>query len=259
MRFVIVKERGARKGTRRQSGAYVTLRVVLLGLALLLVSLGSGISARAADDKASPDQREVLARMNDVSKHLKTLSCDLEYTKVTVVVDDKSTEIGQLYYRSGSSPELLIDFKRPDPKTILLKKTQAEIYLPKINEIDEYDLGKHRELVQQFLLLGFGTDTGELQKSYQVKLTGEEDISGGTTAVLDLTPRNPSVSAQLAKVQLWISEESWLPVQQKFIEPGGDYLITRYSAVKVNRELPASIFQIKAPGAKRVHPTGASQ
>ena len=44
------------------------------------------------------------------------------------------------------------------------------------------------------------------------------------------------VAAQLAKVQLWISEESWLPLQQKFFEPGGDYLITRYSGVKVNRE-----------------------
>ena len=52
----------------------------------------------------------------------------------------------------------------------------------------------------------------------------EEELDGDTTAVLELTPRKEKIAAQLTKIQLWISEESWLPVQQKFFEPGGDYL-----------------------------------
>jgi outer membrane lipoprotein-sorting protein len=252
-------ERRAAKTASRQRKLFLPLRPIVVSLSFLL-ALGSGLAALPLrKNKAAPELREIIARMSDISKHLKTLSADLEYTKVTVVVNDRSTEIGQLYYENGKPPQVLIDFKRPDPKTILLKKNKAEIYLPKINEIDEYDLGEHRELVQQFLLLGFGTNTSDLQKAYEVKFTGEEDIAGDTTAVLSLTPRNRNVAAQLAKVQLWISEESWLPVQQKFVELGGDYLITRYSAVKVNRQLPASTFEIKAPGAKRVRPAGSSQ
>jgi outer membrane lipoprotein-sorting protein len=77
-----------------------------------------------------------------------------------------------------------------------------------------------------------------------VKYLTEEEIDGDSTAVLELTPRNESIAAQLTKIQLWISEESWLPIQQKFFEPGGDYLIARYSGVRVNRELPSSTFQI---------------
>jgi len=199
------------------------------------------------------DLSEVLSRMDETSRRLRTLSADLEYTKVTVVVDDKSTERGQLFYTKGKLPEVLIDFKTPDPKTILIKKNKAEIYLPKINQIQEYDLEQHSELVQQFLLLGFGTETSELEKSYVLKLVGEEDINGDTTAVLELTPRNQNVGAQLAKVQLWINEETGLPVQQKFFEPGGDYLVTRYTAVKMNSRLPPSTFEIHAAkGAKRV-------
>jgi outer membrane lipoprotein-sorting protein len=225
---------------------------------VLAVSLCVFAMPRRRRGKVPPDLQEILARMNDTSKRLKTLSADLEYTKVTVVVNDKSTETGQLYYGNGKPPQVLIDFKNPEPKTILLKKNKAEIYLPNINEIQEFNLGQHREVVQQFLLLGFGSDVSELRKSYDVKLTGEEDIGGDTTAVLELTPRNQSVAAQLSKVQLWISEESWLPVQQKFTEAGGDYLLTRYTAVKVNRELPPSQFEIKAQGAKRVRPNGPS-
>ena len=190
--------------------------------------------------------------MDETSRRLRTLSADLEYTKVTVVVDDKSTERGQLFYAKGKLPEVLIDFKTPDPKTILIKKNKAEIYLPKINQIQEYNLEKHSELVQQFLLLGFGTETSELEKSYVLKLVGEEDINGDTTAVLELIPRNQNVGAQLAKVQLWINEESGLPVQQKFFEAGGDYLVTRYTSVKINSRLPLSTFEIHAAkGAKR--------
>ncbi|HEV2491634.1 MAG TPA: outer membrane lipoprotein-sorting protein [Terriglobia bacterium] len=224
--------------------------------ALLILALGPSAAAsfpRIHRRRMSPDLAEILSHMNETSKRLKTLSADLEYTKVTVVVDDKSTERGQIFYAKGKSPQMLIDFKQPDPKTILMKRNRAEIYLPKINQVDEYNLEKHSELVQQFLLLGFGTEAGELEKAYTVKLTGEEDIGGNTTAVLELTPRKESVAAQLAKVQLWISEESWLPVQQKFIEPSGDYLLTRYTAVKVDRELPSSTFEIHAAeGAKRV-------
>ena len=42
-------------------------------------------------------------------------------------------------------------------------------------------------------------------------------------------------------------------MQQKFIEPSGDYLLTRYTQVKVDRELSSSTFEIQAAdGVKRV-------
>ena len=130
---------------------------------------------------------------------------------------------------------------------------KAEMYLPKINQIQEYDLSHHSEIVQQYLLLGFGTESNPLRKAYDVKLVGEEDVNGDTTAVLELTPLKANVAAQIAKVSLWINEESWLPVEQKFFEPGGDYLETKYTSVVVNRDLPSSIFEIPAAkGAKRV-------
>lgn len=228
-------------------------------IALLLVAIFSPPPAvcespglRHHKRGVAPDFAEILARMNDSAKHLKTLTTNLEYTTVTVLVDDKSTQYGQLLYRKDKKPEILIKFEKPDLKVILFKKSKAEIYIPKINEIQEYDLEARSELVQQFLLLGFGTEVSELQKSYSLKLAGEEDIQGETAAVLDLTPLRKDIAGQLTKVQLWISEESWLPMQQKFLQPGGDYLLAHYTGTKVNRNLPSSTFEIDAaPGAKR--------
>jgi len=215
----------------------------ILAVFLLLVT---ALPALGANKKDILDLGKVLSHMNESSKHLKTLSANLAYTKVTVIVDDHSTESGKIYFRNDKSPDVLIDFKEPAAKIILFKNDKAEMYNPMINQITEYDLSKHSSLIQQFLLLGFGTDSKEMQKVYEVKFLREEQLGGDSTAVLELTPRKKEVAAQLSKVELWISEESWLPVQQKFYEPDGDYALARYSSVEVNRNLPSSTFRIHA-------------
>jgi outer membrane lipoprotein-sorting protein len=217
-----------------------------------LALLAAGIPSRDAaagprKGKLPPPLSEILSRMNDSAKNLKTVSADLEYTKVTVLVDDKSTESGRIFYNK-SKKEILIDITKPEAKTVLFRKNKAEIFLPKINQIQEYNLEEQSGLVEQFFLLGFGTESDKLRKDYDFKFLTEEDLDGDTTAVLELTPRSENTAAQLTKIHLWVSEESWLPVQQKFFQPGGDYFVARYTAVRVNRELPPSTFQI--PGAK---------
>lgn len=225
---------------------------------MALALLAAGIPSRDAaagprKGKLPPPLSEILSRMNDSAKNLKTVSADLEYTKVTVLVDDKSTETGRLFYRKSKNPEILISIAKPEAKTVLFKKNKAEIFLPKINQIQEYDLEEQSGLVEQFFLLGFGTESDKLRKDYDFKFLTEEELDGDTTAVLELTPRSENTAAQLTKINLWISEESWLPVQQKFFQPGGDYFVARYTAVRVNRQLPSSTFQIAgAKNAKRV-------
>lgn len=203
--------------------------------------------------KLPPDLAEILSRMNESAKHLKTVAANLEYTKVTVLVNDKSTETGQLFFHKSKNPEIRIEIQKPEFKIILFRKNKAEIYLPKINQIQEYNLDQRSELLQQFFLLGFGTESGELRKAFNMKFIKEEELEGDSTALLELVPKKESIANQLTHVQLWVSEESWLPVQQKFFEHGGDYLIAHYTAVKVNRKLPSSTFEIQpADGAKRV-------
>jgi outer membrane lipoprotein-sorting protein len=232
----------------------LTGNCLLLGGALFFLALSNIFAAPGfRRGKIPRDLAEILARMDERAKHLKSVSASLEYTKVTVLVNDKSTENGQLFFHKTKNPEIRIEFQKPESKVILFKKNKAEIYLPKINQVQEYNLEQKSGLVQQFLLLGFGSDTGDLRKSYNLKFLKEEDLDGDTTAVLELVPRKESLATQLAKIQLWISEESWLPVQQEFFEPGGDYLLARYTSVKVNRDISSSTFELHpAPGAKRV-------
>jgi outer membrane lipoprotein-sorting protein len=219
----------------------------------LSLALAPPAAARKGKHHADLTVNEVLSQMNEAGKKLHTLSANLEYTKVTVLVDDKSTESGQLFYRRGKTPELRIEMQKPESKIIVFKKNRGEIFLPKINQVQVYDLEQKSDLLQQFFLLGFGTDSNELKKTYNISYLREEDLVDDTTALLELTPRRANVSSQISKIQIWVSEESWIPTQQKFFEAGGDYLIAVYSGVKVNRLLPGSTFELNAPeNAKRV-------
>lgn len=217
----------------------------------LLVVAALPVFSQGRNERLDLDR--VFSHTDQIAKHLKTLSANLEYTKVTVLVNDFATESGEMYFRNGKTPDILIDFKTPAPKIILFKKDKAQIYQPRINELQEFDLSKHSQLIQQFLLLGFGTESKDMQKVYAVKYLREDELNGDTTAILELTPREQKLASQLSKVQLWISEKSWLPVQQKFFEAGGDYSVARYSSVMINRNLPSSTFQLHvAKTAKRV-------
>jgi len=199
------------------------------------------------------DLRAILARMNDAASRVRTVSASLEYTTVTVLVNDRTTEYGKLLYRSGKKTAILIHFEKPDPKFILFKKHRAQIYLPRTNQVQEYDLGRKSGLLQQFLLLGFGTDVDQLEASYRVKYLREAEVGNKPAVVLELTPREKAVAAQLTKVDLSVSRTSWLPVEQQFYEASGDYLIARYRKMEINRPLAASTFRLHASkSAERV-------
>ncbi len=220
---------------------------------LLAAALALSLAPPAGARKHPGDLTQILDQMKEASKNLKTVSAILEYTKFTMLVNDKSTESGLFYFRKGKTPEICLDIQKPDTKILLLKKNKGEYYLPKIKQIQEYDLNQRSDVVQQILLLGFGTDPSDLKKAYDVKYLREEDLEGDTNVLLELVPRKGSVSSQFIKIQMWISEESWLPTQEKFFQPGGDYLVVRYSSVKKNRVLANSIFELNAPSdAKRV-------
>ncbi|MGH9350599.1 MAG: LolA family protein [Terriglobia bacterium] len=192
--------------------------------------------------------KQVLARMDDAAGQLKTISAQLSYTTVTVLVNDRSTQTGELFFHKGKSLEVLVRFLKPDLKVILFKHNRAEIYNPKVNQIQEYSLERHANMLQQFLLLGFGTPISNLESSYHLKYLGEKQLRNETTEALELTPVEKSIAAQLTRVDLWVSEESWLPVQQEFFEPSGDYLIASYSEMKVNKRLKRSVFEIHPMG-----------
>ncbi len=192
--------------------------------------------------------------MDKSARDFHTLTADIEHLKYTDVVKDTSTETGKLFVRRDE--KMRIEFLTPDRRTILRNGDSLFVFTPKINRVEEYDLGKNREMVDQYVLLGFGTKIENIKKSYLITLLGETELDHKKTVMLELTPKSDQVRKQIARIQMWIDEASWLPVQQKFFESGSeDYLIFHYANMMKNLKIGDSEFKQDWPkGVSRTKP-----
>ena len=223
-----------------------------------VIAAAALISApRAGTSPQSPWTLEnVLKQLDAQAASFRSLTADLERTKVTVVVNDKSTESGQILVRSDD--KMRIEVTQPDARTILRDGDNFYIYNPKIHRVEEYNLGKKKSVVDQFLLLGFGTSGSSLKDSYAITLQGEETLDNRKVLLLELLPKTDEVRKQLSKIQLWLDESTWLPVQQQFFETGsGDYFIIRYRNMNRNVRISDNEFKPHWPhGTTKMQPPG---
>jgi outer membrane lipoprotein-sorting protein len=226
---------------------------VWLCVALAAAALVSPARASVAQQGGS-SLDAVLKQLDAHSADFQSLTADLERTKVTVVVNDKSTESGQIFVRRDD--KMKIEVTQPDARTILRDGDNFYIYNPKIHRVEEYNLGKKKSVVDQFLLLGFGTSGSSLKDSYNITLQGEETLDNHKVLKLELLPKTDEVKKQLSKIQLWLDESSWLPLQQQFFETGsGDYFIIHYRNINRNVRIPDNEFKPHWPhGTTRVQP-----
>lgn len=192
--------------------------------------------------------------MDKSARDFHTLTADIEHIKYTEVVKDTSTETGKLLVRRDE--KMRIEFFQPDRRTILRTGDSLFVFTPKINRVEEYDLSKNRDLVDQYVLLGFGTKSDNVRKSYDVNVIAETELDNKKTVQIELIPKSDRMRKQIAKIQMWIDESSWLPIQQKFFESGsGDYLIFHYTDVKKNLKIGDNQFKQDWPkGVTRTKP-----
>ncbi len=208
---------------------------------------------------AQPAPREldaILERMDRDAAGFRDITARLTKVVYTAVLSESSQESGTIWMKRASNRALMkVEIVSPDSRAIALEGTTAQIYYPKIQTVQIYDLGKNRALVDQFSLLGFGTRRRELEKNYAIALGGEERLDGRRVVRLQLEPKSPRVREQVEKIELWIPEDAGYPVQQRFWQPGGDYYLIRYRDIRLNTGLSDADCRLKLPqGVRREYP-----
>jgi outer membrane lipoprotein-sorting protein len=204
---------------------------------------------------AGDNLHPTLSKMDQAAANFKSMSAKVRRQAHTAVINEDNVDTGMTYMkRSKRDVRMLVELTEPDQKSVALQGRKLEIYYPKIQTVEEYDVGKNRSLLDQFLLLGFGSSGKELSDSYSIKALGTETIAGHKTTRLELTPKSKDVLQHLKKVELWINDEGY-PLQQKFYLSGGDYNLVTYTDLQINPDLPDATLKLKLPkGVKRQYP-----
>jgi outer membrane lipoprotein-sorting protein len=220
-----------------------TTRLVAFLAACFLGVCGISVTA-VCQDVMTPETRRVLARMDQAGKELTDLTADMKQTKVTLVVNDTSTDTGKLFLkRTKSGNRTKLEYEKPVVKTLLIDKGKVLIYEPKINTLQEVDLGKNRAQAE-FLLTGVGQSSANMTKTHAVKFLREETVNGTRTSLLELKPKGSSMFSQ---IWLWIDPALGLPIQTRLTESSGDYLTFQLENIKINPKLSDKIFKLNLP------------
>jgi len=216
---------------------------------------------------AAVDLQTVLRNMDATAAKFQGLEAHVAWVKYTAIVDIKDTEQGTIVARRNKnrSMDLKISFEtrqtdqgQPQPYNyfVSVRGTKAQVYRPRIAEVQEYDASKSKDLLDQILLLGFGTAGRFLEENYDITLQGEETAAGEDTVKLELIPKSEELSKKIPRLEMWISKSNWHPVQEKFYEVNsGDYRLHTYTGIVLNPPLKDSQFQLNLPrNVKKVNP-----
>jgi len=254
----------------------VFMKLVLLGLVLIAIAADAALTAQNAKStaeepkgnatktqstKSEPAKAEeskaesskdavdkVLRRMDQRAANFHTAQADLVWTTYNSVAEQNLTDKGKIYFhRSGKDIEMAVELQPPSARQIIFANGKVQVYTPGTGQVDVYDASAHREEVETFLVLGFGSSGADLRKSYDLSYSGQEKIDGADTDKLELVPLADSIKSRFPKIDLWIDSQGISRRQQLFQE-GGDYRLADYSDIKLNDKLPKNVFKLKTSG-----------
>jgi outer membrane lipoprotein-sorting protein len=199
---------------------------------------------------------DILARMDRAAQDFRALSASMKRIQFTAVISESNEMDGVVRLKRIKNGTVgIVDFQHPEQRTVYVNGHNIQIYYPKANTVEIYDSSKYTSNIDQFLLLGFGTSSAELQKSYDLKMAGMEPIGGVATTRVEMTPKSAELKKLITKIELWIPEGKDTPIQEKVTEPSKNYELITYSDVKVNPNLPDSSFELKLPEkVKKIRP-----
>jgi outer membrane lipoprotein-sorting protein len=200
---------------------------------------------------------QVMARMDGAAVGFRGLTASVRQVSFTYVIKETSEESGKITLLRPKPKDLrmLVEYSKPESRAVAFSGKKFQMYYPKLQVVREYDLGKQSSLLNEFLLLGFGTPGSELARSYEIKVTGEETLNGVRTDRLELVPKSEEARRHVTGIEMWVSQADGLTLQQKVNQPSRDYTLITYSDIKRNPSLQESDVRLNLPkGVKKETP-----
>lgn len=229
-------------------------RICLRLCAACILSLPAAFCGLNVQLKEPSELEPVLKQMEAVGRNFHTFSAKFSQKKYTAVLKEFGTpDTGEFCYSRAKDRSALLrrEITHPGREILTIKGGVATYYQPEIKQAHIYSLGKNKDKAE-YLALGIGQSPAKLQETFDISYQGSETVGGAACSVLVLRPKTSGVSALYSSITLWVKKQNGIPIQHKFLEPSGDYLLMSFSSEKLNLKIPDSIFEQKLPAGVEI-------
>lgn len=216
----------------------------------LLVALISGlfIVASAPAANAQGVLSDILKRMDENNKGLKSLTSDIKMSKHNSQLDEYDLYEGTMKYLPGPTKErvkIRIDWAKPVVEQLAVGSGQYILYRPRLGQaiIGKVDNAKNNASAGGALAF-LSMNRAQLKANYDVAYLGEETVNGSIrTWHLLLTPK---AVTNYKSADLWVDKDG-MPVQAKVVEKNNDSTTVQLINPDRNATVKGEDFTIKPP------------
>ena len=148
--------------------------------------------------------------MDQASLTFKGLTADIRKVSHTDVVNIDEVDSGTILVKrvKPHDTRIRIDLTNPREQMVTIGGGKVQVFYPQTNEAQEVDLGKNRGVVDQFMLLGFGSNSAELKNAYLVTFGGVDSVNGRKGHADRAGAERPRrFWRSVKKCELWISDK----------------------------------------------------
>lgn len=225
--------------------------LTLLALSATFIILTGGSADRVVANGTPQILTGILQKMEKAHLDLKSLKAAIVQHKINSQIGSKDTDYGILLYKpaiGNGKGKLRIDYSKPDIRVVSVVGESFTFYQPRINQVVKMSIakaskGKTGNYTQ---IVGLDDSVKNLAKNYSIEYVKDEMVNGQMATQLHLVPKQ---SGQLVSLEIWVSQQSWLPIQQKFVERNGDYSIVQLTNLEPNVKLTDEAFVVKYPNS----------
>jgi outer membrane lipoprotein-sorting protein len=190
----------------------------------------------------------ILQKMEKAHANLKSLKAAIMQQKVNTQINTKDTDYGVLIYKPSPKGQsrLRIDYNNPETRTVSVVGNNFVFYQPRINQALKTTLAKAAKgrTGGYAQLIGLDSSLKAQASNYNIEYVKDEVVDGRMTTQLHLVPKQ---GGSVASIEIWVSHETWLPVQEKIVERNGDYMLVKLSNVERDIKLPDEAFNVQYP------------
>jgi len=222
---------------------------IIAGISLLIS--GAGLRAGASAYAQPQLLTGILNKMRKANQDLKSLKAEIVQEKTNSQIGVTDTTLGQLIYKPGagkSKQKLRIDYTKPSHDVLSVDGDSYIYYQPRIKQAikglaSKVSKGKQDGLAQILAIVLSGS-LESASGEYESNIVGDEMVNGIKTSLLRAIPKS---NKQFTRIDIWISQQTWIPVRFSATERNGDVTMFTFKDMQLNATLPNNAFNLDLP------------
>lgn len=149
-------------------------------------------------------------------------------------------EEGTFYFKKPKRMRWV--YTKPAAKELVINSEKAWLYVPadKVAYVQDTE-----SLFKSTVSIRFLAGIGKLKDDFRISFPGDRKVDKAGNYLLDLVPVKPEEGVK--KLQIAVSRESFQIVKVVLFDAYGNVTTLAFSVIELNRDLPDSLFNFKAP------------